>query len=63
MALHGSTIDQFMYIGDSVISPKIQISNQVEESLFEAVISNCNHVLLALAVIDHLILKKPGLRK
>lgn len=63
MALHGSTIDQFMHIGDSVISPKIQISDQVEESLFEGVISNCNHVLLALAVIDHLILKKPGLRE
>ncbi len=63
MALHGSTIEQSMFIGDSVISPKIQVSDQVEESLLETVLFNCNHILVALAIIDQLILKKPELRK
>lgn len=63
MALHGSTIEQFMFIGDSIIAPKVQTGNQVDENLLEAVIFNCNHTLVALAIIDHLILKKPELRK
>lgn len=63
MALHGSTIEQFMFIGDSEVAPKIQVSNQVEENLLETVLFNCNHILVALAIIDQLILKKPGLRK
>lgn len=63
MALHGSTIEQFMFIGDSVISPKIQIGGQVEENLLETVLSNCNQILVALAFIDQFILKKSGLRK
>ncbi len=63
MALHGSSIEQFMFIDDSSIAPKIQVDNQVEENLLETVIFNCNHMIVALAMIDQYILRKSELRK
>jgi hypothetical protein len=63
MGLHGSTIDQFLIIGNSIVAPKVQVAEQGDEDLLSAVVSYCNRLFVLLGVIDHFILKKPELRR
>jgi hypothetical protein len=62
MGLHGSTMEQFILIGDSVVAPKLQMDNKADETLFEGVISDCNYLFVLLGMINHFVLKKAELR-
>jgi hypothetical protein len=57
MALHGSSMEQFVIIDDSKVTPKINIKEQADERLFEKIISDCNRILVILYSIDHFLLK------
>ena len=62
MALHGSSMDQFVIIGDPLVTPKVKMAKQAEETLFESVISDCNHLFVLLGAINHFVLKNEQVR-
>lgn len=62
MAIHGGTLEQFLFVDESAISPKPPGDKQEAESCFEVVLGHCNLIFLKLASIDQHILKKPELR-
>jgi hypothetical protein len=62
MALHGSSMEQFILIGDSVVAPKLQMAKQADETLFEQIISDCNRLLVLLGMINHRVLKNEKFR-
>ena len=62
MALHGSSMEQFIIIGDSEVIPKLKMANQADETLFETVISDCNHLFVLLGMINHFVLKNEKFR-
>jgi hypothetical protein len=62
MALHGSSMEQFVIIGDSIVTPKVKRANQAEETLFECVISDCNQLFVLLGAINHFVLKNEQIR-
>jgi len=62
MGLHGSTMEQFIHINDSVVTPKLQMNNKADETLFNGVISDCNRLFVLLGTINHFVLKNSELR-
>lgn len=62
MAMHGSTMEQFILINDSVVAPKIQTAEQGDEATFVQIISECNHVFFLLARMNEFVLQKPEFR-
>jgi hypothetical protein len=62
MALHGSTMEQFILFGDSCVGPRLETSKQGDETLFKGVVGDCNQILVLLGAIDHFVLKRPELR-
>ena len=62
MALHGSSMEQFINIGNSVITPKLNMPNQGDETLFETVISDCNCLFVLLGMLNHFVLKNEKVR-
>lgn len=62
MGLHGSTMEQFIHISDSVVTPKLQMDNKADETLFNGVISDCNWLFVLLGAINHFVLKNDKLR-
>jgi hypothetical protein len=62
MALHGGTLEQFILVGDSTISPKLSPDMDEVEKNFKLIISNCNIILVLLASIQQNILNRPELR-
>lgn len=62
MGLHGSTMEQFLRIGDSEVSLKLQMDNEAREMLFDEVISECRLLFVLLGAINHFVLKNAELR-
>jgi hypothetical protein len=62
MALHGSTMEQFILFGDSSVSPRLGAIKQSDETLFKSIVADCNQIFVLLGAIDHFYLKKPELR-
>lgn len=62
MALHGSSMEQFVLIGDSIVAPKVKGANQAEETLFESVISDCNQLFVLLGAINSFCSKNEQMR-
>jgi hypothetical protein len=63
MLLHGSTMEQFIHIGDSIVAPKIIPQKDFIESEFQSIIERCRMIFVYLAAIEQYILKKPELRR
>ena len=63
MALHGSTMEQFIQIDDSIVAPKIKSNEDDIQNNFLEVVSSCNQIFVHLAAINHFVLKKPEMRK
>ncbi len=62
MALHGSSTEQFINIGNSVITPKLNMPNQGDKTLFETIISNCNRLFVLLGMVNNFVLKNEKVR-
>jgi hypothetical protein len=62
MALHGSTMEQFINIVDSVVYPKIQVNKKSDKTLFNGIVSDCNWLFVMLGAINHFVLKNDELR-
>lgn len=63
MALHGSTMEQFILFEDSSVSPRNEtIKHNNDETLFQSIIADCNQIFVLLGSIDHFYLKRPELR-
>lgn len=62
MYLHGSSMDEFIVVEDSVISPKIKTGLAHSEGTFEQIVSACNRIFIFLGMIDHFVLKRPEIR-
>ncbi len=53
MALHGSTMEQFILFGDSSVSPRLEAIKQSDETLFKSIVADCNQIFVLLGAIDH----------
>jgi hypothetical protein len=62
MGLHGSTMEQFIHINESVVTPKLQMNDKADETLFNGVISDCNRLFVLLGMINHFVLKNENVR-
>ncbi len=62
MGLHGSSMEQFIIIGDSKIGPKLNRANKADETLFEIVISDCNNIFVLLGALNYFVLKNEKVR-
>jgi hypothetical protein len=62
MALHGSSMDQFIIIGDSVITPRLNVAKHGDEILFETIIADCNRLFVLLGWIDFSAMTNEGVR-
>lgn len=58
MIMHGSSMEQFIMIGTSSLGPKMSTSEFDTENYFENIVSECNHIFVLLAAINHFVLKK-----
>ena len=56
MALHGSSMEQFISISESEVFPIINGEGKGDKSLFEKIISDCNRNFVMLGSINHSIL-------
>jgi len=57
MAIHNSTMEQFVYIDNSIVIPKTEPGNNDVQQLFSDVVSTCNRILVILGALDHYVLK------
>jgi hypothetical protein len=53
MILHGSSLEQFLSIGESFIYPNFILDDREIESLFDGIITHCNHIFFGLALINN----------
>ncbi len=62
MGIHGSTMFQFVNIGESSITPKYQIGKDGDEDTFSLIMSDCNWLIVMLAAMNKFVLENEKIR-